>query len=86
MNKDLLKYLPQLLEILPKIIKYVPALLIIGLLGFVIYYFIINYSDPYLCHDNEIYERISVDSNVYKFVGGYCREGKTNTRSITPSK
>lgn len=85
MNKDLLKYLPQILELLPKIIKYVPALLIIGGLGFLIYYFVINYSDPYLCHDNEIYERISIDSNVYQFKGGYCMEGKGNTKTVTPS-
>ena len=31
-----------------------------------------NYKDPYKCFNNEIYERISIDSSVYKFKGGYC--------------
>lgn len=80
--KDLLKvlpqYLPQILQTLPAVIKYVPILLIICGIGFGIYYFFTNYTDPYMCVDNEIYERISIDSKVYKFKGGYCVSGTNN--------
>ena len=82
--KDLLKalpqYLPQILQILPQIIKYIPILAIIAIIGFVVYYFTINYTDPYMCHDNEIYERISIDSKVYKFKGGYCIDSNTKAK------
>lgn len=74
--KDLLKYLPQLLTILPGIIKYVPVILIICGIGYGIFYFATSYKDPYQCFENEIYERMSIDSNIYKFKGGYCIEGK----------
>ena len=78
--KDLIKlipqYLPQILNILPGIIKYIPVLAVLAGLGYGIYYFVLTYKDPYQCVDNEIYERLSIDSNIYKFKGGYCVEGK----------
>jgi hypothetical protein len=75
--KDLLKYLPQILNILPGIIqyiKYIPVLMALGGIGYGTFYFVTSYKDPYKCVDNEIYERMSLDSNVYKFKGGYCVE------------
>jgi len=82
--KDLLKvlpqYLPQILQTLPAIIKYIPVILILVGLGYAIYYLTVNYTDPYMCHDNEIYERMSIDSKVYKFKGGYCVDNKSTLK------
>ena len=77
--KDLLKILPQLLENMPEVIKYlkyIPIIMVLAGIGFGAYYFFINYRDPFKCVDNEIYEQIRVDSNVYKYKGGYCVEPK----------
>jgi hypothetical protein len=77
--KELLKYLPQVLENLPgviKYIKYIPILMILAGIGFGVYHYFTNYRDPFKCVDNEIYEQIRFDSNVYKFKGGYCVETK----------
>lgn len=73
--KDLLKFLPQVLQALPEVIKYIkyiPIIMLLAGLGYGAYIFFTNYKDPYKCHNNEIYERMSVDSSVYKFKGGYC--------------
>lgn len=73
--KDLLKNLPQILEILPGIVKhlkYIPILMVLSGIGYGAYMYLSNYKDPYKCFNNEIYERISIDSSVYKFKGGYC--------------
>lgn len=50
-------------------------MLLIGI-SFGVYYVVVNYKDPYMCHDNEIYEQISLTSGVYKFKGGYCIDDK----------
>lgn len=76
--KDLFKFLPQIFQYLPQIIKYlkyIPILLVLAAIGYVGYYLSENYRDPYMCYDGEIYERLSIDSNVYKFVGGNCVSG-----------
>lgn len=70
--KGLLTNLPQILSSLPTIAKYLPILAIVGMVGYGIYFAASKYKDPYMCHDNEIYEQISVTSGVYKFKGGYC--------------
>lgn len=49
-----------------------PWLIFIAALGGAGYYVVLNYKDPFKCVDNEIYELIRWDSNVYKFKGGYC--------------
>lgn len=46
--------------------------MVIGVVGYISYYFATTYKDPYKCFNNEIYERMSIDSTVYKFKGGYC--------------
>lgn len=74
--QKLLQNLPQILQVLPSIIKYLPILLIVGIICVGGYFLMINYKDPYMCYDNEIYEQISVTSNVYKFKGGYCISDK----------
>ena len=70
--RGLLQNLPQILQILPSIGKFLPILLIVGSIIAGIYFFVINYKDPYKCVGNEIWEQIRWDSNVYVFKGGYC--------------
>lgn len=70
--RGLLQYLPQILQILPSVARFLPAIIIVVLISASVYWFAINYKDPYKCVDNEIYEQIRWDSNVYKFKGGYC--------------
>jgi hypothetical protein len=70
--KGLLDNLPKKLEILPGVIKFIPILIIVGGIGVGVYYFVKSYKDPFKCVDNEIYEQLRFDSNVYKFKGGYC--------------
>jgi hypothetical protein len=77
--KDLLKFLPQFLEMMPgivKYLKYIPILMVLAGIGYGIFYWSQNYRDPFKCVDNQIYEQVRVDSNVYEFKGGYCVEGK----------
>ena len=50
--------------------------MILAGIGFGVYHYFTNYRDPFKCVDNEIYEQIRFDSNVYKFKGGYCVETK----------
>jgi len=76
--KDLLNLLPKLLEMMPgvvKFLKYIPILMILGGIGYGVFYWSQNYRDPFKCVNNEIYEQVRVDSNVYQFKGGYCVEG-----------
>lgn len=81
--KDLFKFLPQILELLPKVMSNIKGIIILvivlgvfGGIGFVGYSYFSNYKDPYKCYQNEIYERMSFDSGVYKFKGGYCIDSK----------
>ena len=76
--KDLLKFLPQFLEMMPgivKYLKYIPILMVLAGIGYGIFYWSQNYRDPFKCVDNQIYEQVRVDSYVYEFKGGYCVEG-----------
>jgi hypothetical protein len=77
--KDLLNILPKLLEMMPgivKYLKYIPILMVLAGIGYGIFFWSQNYRDPFKCVDNQIYEQVRVDSNVYEFKGGYCVEGK----------
>jgi hypothetical protein len=76
--KNLLDILPKLLELMPgivKFLKYIPILMILAGVGYGVFYWSQNYRDPYKCVNNEIYEQVRVDSNVYQFKGGYCVDG-----------
>jgi hypothetical protein len=76
--KDLLKLLPQLLALMPgivKFLKYIPILMILAGIGYGVVYWTQNYKDPYKCVDNQIYEQVRMDSNVYEFKGGFCVDG-----------
>lgn len=77
--KQLLEMLPKILGMMPEIVKYIkylPIIMALAGVGYGIYYVTKNYRDPYMCHDNEIYEQISITSGVYKFKGGYCISDK----------
>jgi hypothetical protein len=79
--KDLLKFLPQILSALPELSKYVkiiPILLVIAGVGYGIFYYFTNYKDPYKCVNNQVFEQIRVDSNVYVFKGEVCIDGERN--------
>jgi len=76
--KNLLDILPKLLELMPgivKFLKYIPILMILAGIGYGAFYWSQNYRDPYKCVNNEIYEQVRMDSNVYQFKGGYCVDG-----------
>jgi hypothetical protein len=77
--KALLEILPKLLELMPgivKFLKYIPILMVLGGIGYGAYYWTQNYRDPYKCFNNEIYEQVRVDSDVYVFKGGFCITGQ----------
>jgi hypothetical protein len=76
--KDLLNLLPKLLEMMPgvvKFLKYIPIIMILAGVGYGVYLITLNYKDPFKCVNNEIYQQVRVDSNVYQFKGGYCVDG-----------
>jgi hypothetical protein len=50
--------------------------MILGGIGYGAYYATQNYKDPYKCFNNEVYEQLRVDSDVYVFKGGYCITGE----------
>ncbi len=82
--KQLLEILPKLLGMMPelvKYIKYIPILMILAGIGYGIVYFVQNYKDPYQCFNNQLYKQVSIDSNIYTFVGDICVDGK---RPVTP--
>jgi hypothetical protein len=73
--KELLKFLPQILQALPEVIKYIkyiPLLLLIGGVGYGGYMFFSNMKDPYKCYNNQLFEQKSILSNVYIFNGETC--------------
>jgi hypothetical protein len=83
--KDLLKFLPQILSALPEISKYIkiiPVLLVLAGIGYGAFYYFSNYKDPYKCVNNQVFEQIRVDSDVYVFKGDICIDGY-NTRTET---
>lgn len=74
--QKLLQNLPQILQVLPGVMKYIPILAVIAVVSFGLFYLVTNTKDPYKCYDNEIYEQVSFISSVYKFKGGYCISDK----------
>ena len=77
--KDFLKMLPQILGVLPNVMSNLKGVIILvilvavfGSIGYAGYSYFSNYKDPFKCFNNEIYERMSFDSGVYRFKGGYC--------------
>jgi hypothetical protein len=77
--KDLLDKLPQILGALPEVIKflkYIPILMVLAGIGYAAYYFIENKRDPFKCVNNQVFEQLRVDSDVYVFKGETCVDAK----------
>jgi hypothetical protein len=77
--KDLLKNLPQILSALPEIVKYlkyIPILMVLGGIGYGVFYYMENHKDPYICVNNHVFEQLRIDSDVYVYVGGTCVDKK----------
>jgi hypothetical protein len=77
--KDLLKMLPQILELMPgivKFLKYIPILMILVGIGYGVYSWTQNYKDPYKCVNNHVFEQLRIDSDVYVYKGGTCIDAK----------
>ena len=84
--KDLLKSLPQILSALPEIIKYIkyiPVLMVLGGLGYGVYYYAQNHKDPFICVNNQVFEQLRLDSDVYVFRGETCVDSKDVNSSST---
>ncbi len=76
--KQLLEMLPKILGMMPEIVKYIkyfPILMIMGGIGYGVFYVVQNYKDPYKCYNNQLFQQKSIDSNVYVFVGDVCVSG-----------
>ena len=77
--KDLLRMLPQILGSMPEIVKYlkyIPILMLLGCIGFGVFYYMENHKDPYICVNNQVFEQLRVDSDVYVFRGETCVDAK----------
>ena len=77
--KDLLKLLQQLLGLMPNIVKYlkyIPIIMVLAGIGYGVFYWTQNYKDPYICVNNQVFEQLRVDSDVYVFKGGTCVDAK----------
>lgn len=77
--KDLLEKLPQILSMMPQIVKflkYIPVLMILAGIGYGAFYYMENHQDPYICVNNHIFEQIRIDSDIYVFKGGTCVDAK----------
>lgn len=77
--KDLLKLLPKILDFINKLkqfsvlLKYIPMLLIGGVICFGLYYvYAVIGFDSYACVNNEVYKKITAESSVYVYKGGQC--------------
>jgi hypothetical protein len=81
--KQLLEMLPKILSFMPEIVKYIkylPILAGIAIVGYLVYYATSNMKDPYKCYNNQLFEQKSVLSNVYIFIGETCIEGNLTER------
>lgn len=77
--RELLRNLPQLLGALPEIVKYlkyIPILMILGGIGYGVFYYMQNHKDPYKCVNNHVFEQLRIDSDIYVFKGGTCIDAK----------
>ena len=77
--KELLEKLPQILGMMPQIIsflKYIPILMILAGIGYAAYYYAQNHKDPFICVNNQVFEQLRIDSDVYVFRGETCVDKK----------
>ena len=50
--------------------------MILAGIGYGIYFWTQNYKDPYICVNNQVFEQLRVDSDVYVFRGETCVDAK----------
>ncbi len=50
--------------------------MILGGIGYAAFYFVENKRDPYKCVNNQVFEQLRVDSDVYVFKGETCVDAK----------
>lgn len=77
--KDLLKILPSLLSAMPEVVKhlkYIPILMVLAGVGYGAFYYIQNHKDPYICVNNQVFEQLRLDSDIYIFRGDTCVDSK----------
>ena len=77
--KDLLRMLPQILGAMPEIVKYlkyIPVLMVSGVLVMECFCYMENHRDPYICVNNHVFEQIRIDSDVYVYKSGTCVDAK----------
>jgi len=77
--KDLLKILPSLLSAMPEVVKYlkyIPILMVMAGVGYGAFYYIQNHKDPYICVNNQVFEQLRLDSDIYIFRGDTCVDSK----------
>ena len=82
--KDLLQKLPQILGAMPEIVKYIkylPIIMILAALGYGFMLYTENHRDPYICVNNQVFEQLRIDSDVYVFRGETCVDSKDVTRT-----
>jgi sugar phosphate permease len=77
--KELLQKLPQILAMMPEIVKYLkylPIIMVLAGIGYAAFYFVENKRDPFRCVNNQVFEQLRVDSDVYIFKGETCVDAK----------
>ncbi len=77
--KDLLEKLPQILGMMPQIVsflKYIPIIMILAGIGYAAWYLAQNHRDPFICVNNQVFEQLRLDSDVYVFRGETCVDSK----------
>jgi hypothetical protein len=77
--KDLLEKLPQILGMMPQLVqflKYIPILMLLAGIGYAVFYYMQNHKDPYICVNNQVFEQLRLDSDVYVFKGETCVDAK----------
>lgn len=72
--QKLLQNLPQILSILPQISRWIPLLIIIGVLVFIGYLIVERMPALYVCAGNQLWEW-KFASTAYTFVGDTCIDG-----------
>jgi hypothetical protein len=77
--KELLRNLPQILGAMPEIVKYlkyIPVLMVLAGIGYGIFFYMENHKDPFICVNNQVFEQLRIDSDVYVFKGETCVDAK----------
>jgi hypothetical protein len=50
--------------------------MLLGGIGYGIFYYMENHRDPFICVNNQVFEQLRLDSDVYVFRGETCVDAK----------